>query len=162
LFARGAPGQEYLLSYLDLHSKDDLESICYILIDLFLQGEFLIGKSPHQYEEVKLSGKIENLGEGLPRVLGEFYYYVTSLNLSEEVNFFYWKSYLTKLLSTELLLQPYSFMHSKPSLDLGDFEGENEEWELDEGGEGENESILQKLQRCSLEGFAGKSHSVEN
>jgi len=41
-----------------LNTKDDLESICYILIDLFLEGGFLEGKKISEYEQIKLSGNI--------------------------------------------------------------------------------------------------------
>ena len=33
-----------------LNTKDDLESVCYILIDLFLEGKFLEGKKVSEYE----------------------------------------------------------------------------------------------------------------
>jgi len=39
-------GRSKLFIYLDIGAKDDLESLCYILIDLYTQGAFLKDKLP--------------------------------------------------------------------------------------------------------------------
>ena len=51
-------GRSMALSYLDVGVKDDLESACYILIDLYRGGRFLEGKVLEQFQEEKLSLKI--------------------------------------------------------------------------------------------------------
>ena len=52
-----------------LHIKDDLESICYILFDLFLGGKFLDDKEVSEYEQAKLDDEIDELTKGIPDVL---------------------------------------------------------------------------------------------
>jgi hypothetical protein len=93
--------------------KDDLESACYILIDIFTEGNFLQDKSASEYLEVKLSENINEFGHNLPKALLDFYNYVISLNYKDEINFFHWKTYLTRLLTPEFLAQPYGFKLAK-------------------------------------------------
>ena len=79
-------------------------------MDLFLEGKFLEEKSVGQYEGVKMSGQIDEFGQGIPKLLIEFYYYVLSLNLNDEINFFHWKNYIGKNIENERISKPYSFM----------------------------------------------------
>ena len=43
-----------------------------------------------------------------------FYQYVNGLNLNDEINFFQWKSLITKRLPAETITQPFGFMRAKP------------------------------------------------
>lgn len=103
-------GRSKIFYYLDVCVKDDLESVCYILIDLYTGGKFLEGKALEQFQEEKLSLKIENFAQGLPQIFVDFYNYVVNLNYSEDINFFYWKTHLTRILSYDIVNQPYRFL----------------------------------------------------
>jgi len=43
----------------------------------------------------------------------EFYCDVVNLNFDAEFNFFHWKNYLGKLLTPDIISQPYSWVSSK-------------------------------------------------
>jgi hypothetical protein len=59
-----------------------------------------------------LSLKIEEFAEGLPDPFIDFYHYVISLNYADDINYFYWKNHLTKILSPEVVARPYRFLSS--------------------------------------------------
>ena len=99
--------------YEDISIKDDLESVCYILIDIFTHGMFLHDKLPFEYQEEKLSLQIDKFATGLPKIFVDFYNYVVTLNYNDDINFYHWKTLLTKLLTADQLAQPYGFMIRK-------------------------------------------------
>lgn len=43
----------------------------------------------------------------------DFYHYVTSLNYGDEINFFYWKNMLMRLLTAEITSKPFGFLLKK-------------------------------------------------
>ena len=66
--------------------------------------------------EEKLSLNITAFAEGLPQIFVDFYHYVISLNLDDEIKFYYWKNYLSKYLG-EIAAQPYTFLMARGSID---------------------------------------------
>ncbi len=56
---------------------------------------------------------IEKFAQGLPSILVDFYHYVTSLNYSDEINFFYWKNTLLRVLTAEIINKPFGFLLKK-------------------------------------------------
>jgi hypothetical protein len=154
---------QYYLRHSAISIKDDLESVCYILIDIFTQGNFLREKVPQEYKEEKLSLKIEQFAEGLPEPFVDFYHYVISLNYDDDINYFYWKTHLTKILTAEVLTRPYHFLMARGDLSRSEVpENENEIDDLIETFEDdtfeERDSKLVKVERtiCSNEKFRHK------
>jgi len=57
--------------------------------------------------------KIEQFVQDLPVIMMDFYHYVTSLNYNDEINFFYWKNKLMRLLTGEIINKPFGFLMKK-------------------------------------------------
>lgn len=89
-----------------------MESICYILMDVLSNGNFLSDVSPKDYQQEKGHIDLLNLGRTVPEIFQRFYHYVLSLNCSDEVNFFIWRTELYELISKSLY-EPYGWMLSK-------------------------------------------------
>ena len=62
---------------------------------------------------MKLGGQVDVFGDKFPKIIVDFYNYVISLNLNDEISFFNWKGYLAKVLTVDYLQQPYHFMQIK-------------------------------------------------
>lgn len=99
-----------------------------------------------EYQDAKLSERIEEFGEHLPKLFIDFYYYVIGLNYNDEINFFHWKTYLTKVLTPELLQQPYRFMYAKDR-ERDDPTEEESSWELEEESYADKSSKMEKVGR---------------
>lgn len=67
------------------------------------------GKSTVEYKDIKLSENINEFGKKMPAIFIDFYNYVLSINYKDEINFFHWKTYLTRVLTPEFLAQSYGF-----------------------------------------------------
>ena len=113
LFQRCTSWQKFIFLYVDITTKDDLQSVCYILIDIFSYSNFLHDKDQSQFEQAKLSMNIEQFAHGVPSILVDFYHYVTSLNYNDEINFFYWKNNLLRILTSEIVSKPFGFLLKK-------------------------------------------------
>ena len=40
----------------------------------------------------------------------DFYNYAININCSDDINFYYWKAYLAKVLTPDVVSQPYGFL----------------------------------------------------
>jgi hypothetical protein len=63
--------------------------------------------------ELKMTEKIEKFAEGLPTVFIDFYHYAINLNYDDDINFFYWKSLLSRILTVDIVYRPYRFLLKK-------------------------------------------------
>ena len=66
--------------------------MCYILLDIFSQGKLLKNQKPEEYEVSKSSLDPRSVCQHLPTIFLEFYYYVMSMNYTDEINYFHWKN----------------------------------------------------------------------
>lgn len=90
--------------------KDDLESIIYILADLYTDQALFDGVEPADYENKKNSLNLLELSRPFPTPFIEFFCSVNDMNLTSDFNFFYWKSYLYKILTPNIVNNPYTWM----------------------------------------------------
>lgn len=89
-----------------------MESICYILMDVLSNGKFLSEVSQKDYQQEKGHIDLLRMARIVPEIFQRFYHYVLSLNCSDEVNFFMWRTELYELVSKSLN-EPYGWMLSK-------------------------------------------------
>lgn len=60
-----------------------------------------------------MTENIEVFAKGLPSVFITFYQYVVSLNYDDDINFFYWKTHLSRILTADIVCRPYRFLLKK-------------------------------------------------
>lgn len=101
---------KYLLIGIDANIKDDLESVCYIMLDLYSNGKFLRDHSQLEYEGAKAALEPNSVCQKLPDVFLDFYYHVMGMNYTDEINYFHWKNLVLKTISKNLISKPYSWM----------------------------------------------------
>lgn len=101
--------------YLGASHKDDLESICYILLNIFSRGTFLKKANDHMLEQAKAQIDLNSFKGELPQIFKNFYNYTINLNYNDEVNYFQWRSELYNLIGKETLAHPYGWMMAKNS-----------------------------------------------
>ena len=94
----------------DANIKDDLESICYIMLDIYSNGKFLKKNLPCEYENAKSTLDPKSVCQNLPQIFLDFYYYVMGMNYTDEINYFHWKNLVLKTISKEWITRPYSWM----------------------------------------------------
>lgn len=90
-------GLSNIWNYTAASFKDDLESLCYIMIDMFTEGTYFqapqnvsSNKLPHWYLTKKHDINPSHLGL-VPPVYIQFYIFVRSLSLNETPALDYWK-----------------------------------------------------------------------
>ena len=64
-------------------------------------------------QELKMTEKIEEFAKGLPPIFINFYHYVINLNYDEDINFYYWKTLLSRILTVDIVCRPYRFLLKK-------------------------------------------------
>jgi hypothetical protein len=101
-----------LCNVLGANVKDDLESICYVLLDVYSKGNFLKNVDSSEYESQKNSLNPKAVCPNLPQIFIDFYYYVMGMNYTDDINYFHWKNQILKHISKELITKPYSWMRS--------------------------------------------------
>lgn len=89
-----------------------MESICYILLDVLSNGNFLSNVPHKEYEQEKAHIDLAKVGRPVPDIFRNFYHYVLSLNISDEVKFFKWRNEIFDLISKNIS-EPYGWMLSK-------------------------------------------------
>ena len=104
-------------SFLDVESstKDDLESVCYILMHIYTQGAFLRNVSVEDYQDKKANINFSRFERPMPALFIDFYSYVMGLNHSDEVSYFKWRTMIYKIIGRETLMKPYEWMLAKES-----------------------------------------------
>ena len=68
--------------YLEANIKDDLESMCYILLKIY-NGTFLENIDPEDYQEAKTNLNLTSYERPLPQQFIDFYNYVVGLNYTD-------------------------------------------------------------------------------
>lgn len=115
MFEGSAFGTKYFFLDAESSTKDDLESICYILMHVYTQGAFLRGVSAEDYQDSKANINFSLFPRAMPPLFIDFYSYVMGLNHSDEVSYFKWRTMIYKIIGREALMKPYEWMLAKDS-----------------------------------------------